>query len=261
MDPYLEARWGDVHTALCLEIRTALQPDLPSGLRARAQEEVFVNYEEEEEERYQRYQPDAYVYQTGGFTGATAVAAEIATVKPILVKPLPIERKNRWVTIVDTKSHNRIVTAIEILSPSNKTPGRRNKSYYQKISDYIAGGVNVVEIDLLRSPRYQLRIELDELPAHQRADYLLNIQRASRNDGVWEVYPVSLRDPLPVIPIPLRATDRDVQLALQPIIDRIYVEGGHDDIDYTQPPSPAFDEGDVKWFTVLLAKRMEETIR
>lgn len=250
MDPYLESRWGDVHSALSVAVRSALQPQLPRGLRARVQEEVFVDAEDEI--RMQRYQPDAHVIQTGDFTGATAVAERLATVKPILVRRVPVEKLNRWVTIIDTQSHNRVVTAIEILSPSNKASGPRNKKYRQKLKDCIAGGVNIVEIDLLRSRRHKLPIQMSDLKEQDRGEYLLNVHRALPDDDVWEVYPLSLREPLQMLPIPLRETDADVPLELQPIIERIYVEGGHDDIDYSQPLDPPLKSDDATWLATLI---------
>src|SRR5256885_6518067 len=45
MDPYLEARWGDVHQSLITYARDALQPNLPPDLRARVEERVFVQTE------------------------------------------------------------------------------------------------------------------------------------------------------------------------------------------------------------------------
>jgi hypothetical protein len=65
-----------------------------------------------------------------------------------------------------------------------------------------------------------------------------------------------LREPLPTIPIPLRQTDADVGLRLQPLIDKIYEEGGHDDIDYArQPPDPPLSPADTQWAANLIAKR------
>ena len=46
MDPYLERRWGDVHTSLCTYIREVLQPLLPRDLRARATEDVLLSDED-----------------------------------------------------------------------------------------------------------------------------------------------------------------------------------------------------------------------
>ena len=42
MDPYLEARWSDVHVKLVAYIGEALQPMLPRGLRARSEQRVLL---------------------------------------------------------------------------------------------------------------------------------------------------------------------------------------------------------------------------
>ena len=42
MDPYLEAHWRDVHAALVIYARDALQIVLPSPLRARVEESVLL---------------------------------------------------------------------------------------------------------------------------------------------------------------------------------------------------------------------------
>ena len=42
MNPFLESHWGDVHTSLTTYARDHLQPQLPSGLRARIEEYVAV---------------------------------------------------------------------------------------------------------------------------------------------------------------------------------------------------------------------------
>ena len=47
MDPYLEAHWGDIHQRLVIYASDELQSHLPSDLRARVEERVFVHYEEE----------------------------------------------------------------------------------------------------------------------------------------------------------------------------------------------------------------------
>jgi uncharacterized membrane protein YqiK len=60
---------------------------------------------------------------------------------------------NRWIQIIDTTSGNRVITAIEILSPWNKMPGKLNEGYIKKLEDYRRGQVSLVEIDLLRHPR------------------------------------------------------------------------------------------------------------
>ncbi len=57
---------------------------------------------------------------------------------------------NRRVEIVDLASGERVVTAIEVLSPANKLPGKAREAYRANQRDFIAAGVNFVEIDLIR---------------------------------------------------------------------------------------------------------------
>ena len=147
--------------------------------------------------------------------------------------------RERWVQIIDTRNGDRVVTVIEILSPTNKRTGPLNARYREKISRFWKAGVNIVEIDLLRSSRGNLKVQWDDLPENRQATYLTCINRASDCD-TWQCYPMSLRSPLPTIPIPCRETDADVPLPLQRVMDQIYFEGGHYDIDYSQPPSTRF---------------------
>lgn len=252
MDPYLEARWSDVHAALCVAIRAALQPLLPTGLRARANEDVVL--ESVVGERLGRYEADAVVVEGRPRPSGPANPGEAtsgALVEPIIVEKLRPLRTDRWVTIIDTTSGNRVVTTIEVLSPWNKRAGTLNRRYRRKMERYLDAGVNVVELDLLRSRRTRLEVTEADVPADRRAPYYACLHRAN-DPGRWEVYPLPLRQPLPPIPVPLRPGDVDVMLELRPILSRIYDEGAHDDIDYTQLPSPRLTAEDAAWADGLL---------
>ena len=85
---------------------------------------------------------------------------------------------------------------------------------------YLDAGVNVVELHLLRLTRTGLEVTEDDIPAEQRTSYYACIHRAT-DPGRWEAYPISLRHPIPPIPVPLRETDADVMLELQPILARV----------------------------------------
>jgi hypothetical protein len=68
-----------------------------------------------------------------------------------------------------------------------------------------------------------------------------------------EVYREPLREPLPTIKVPLRQTDADVPLDLQPLIEQCYRNGGYeDDIDYWVDPEPPLEKVDARWAAVLL---------
>ncbi|MEI2580351.1 DUF4058 family protein [Scytonema sp. PRP1] len=74
--------------------------------------------------------------------------------------------------------------------------------------------------------------------------------------GVIDVWPVTLQDTLPTIPVPLRNPDPDAVLDLQAALQAIYDEAGYDlSIDYTQtPPPPAFSKADIEWMQTRLGK-------
>jgi hypothetical protein len=253
MDPFLESRWSDVHVTLIGFIKEALQPLLPPGLRARSEERVLLESTDPTSTKY--YRSDVSVVSVGpGRIHQPQGGTSASTVEPCLVELYQGPEFDRFIQILDTTSGNRVVTAIEVLSPWNKGPGRLNKDYLKKIDDYARGEVSMVEIDLLRyPPRDRLQVGQEDLPRTRRAPYLVCVRRAWAL-GVWEVYPLVLREPLPRVPIPLRHSDADVGLELQPLIDRVYSAGAHDDIDYSRPIHPPLDQDDAVWADDLLRK-------
>ena len=257
MDPYLERYWGDIHLTLCAEIRTTLQPMLrPRGLRARAAEDVRLLDEEGEPAR--PVEPDVLVIEVGPAAWSGSSAATVATLEPVFVRGLPSVRTARWVEVIDVTDGNRVVTAIEVLSPGNKAAGDLNRQYRRKLRRYLNGGTNVVEIDLLRSTRERLAVPMRDLPPERWASYCVCVSRSTDPD-LWAAYPMPLRTPLATIPIPCRPGEPDVPLALQPIVDRIYDEGAYDSIDYTVPPRPPLSAADAAWAAERTATREATT--
>jgi hypothetical protein len=252
MDPYLEQRWGDFHTSLITYTRDALQPRLPTDLRARIEERVYV----EAPENGRQVVPDAHVYETPRTSRAGAQRDQsdggVAVAEPILLR-YPTELTERFIQIVDVRSGGRVVTVIEVLSPANKVPGRGRREYRRKQREYFNGDVNLVEIDLLRVGRHTTLAMLDLVPPGKLTTYHVSIARLSR-PGVLEYYPLPLRQRLPVVPIPLRPTDPDAALDLQALVDTAYERGRYDDIDYRQPLSPLLDASDGEWAARLLAR-------
>ena len=141
------------------------------------------------------------------------------------------------------RSGHRVVTAIEVVSPTNKRAGEGKRLYLQKRQDMVLGGANTVEIDLLRAGDWLLPIAPEGiLPAHQTT-YLAWIWRV-RDPNALAVFRMPLRARLPVLPIPLRPTDAEITLDLQTVLDQCYRNGGYDDIDYNVPPSPPLSDDD-----------------
>ena len=252
MDPYLEARWDDVHATLISYFREALQEVLPDELAARIEQRLVIQ-EEDEEERSVR--PDVYVAELQEVernSGGVAVAESPATaVKPVAGVAYFEPEKQRWIEIIDRSSGNRIVTAIEILSPWNKLSGRLNLDYRRKVDQFTRGGVGMVEVDLIRGSRHRLPLQILDLPSAAFESYCA-VVCAPWEYPKFRLYPISLRKPLPPIPVPLRPKDGEIWIELQPLVERTYAVGRHGDIDYAKPPVPELSREDEAWADELL---------
>jgi len=252
MDPYLEnpAYWSGFHTTFLLYLRSALSRALPKGYFTEVEQHVWLA-EEDEDEREPFAVPDAFVGARAERT--TSAVAQLPATAPTAesAAPKPVSRKgHKFVTIVDQPG-NRVVTVIEILSPSNKTAGKDRDTYLLKRADYFRTGTNVVEIDLLLDgERLPMR-----RPKPPRADYYALVSRADRFPKV-AVWALTVRDELPVLPIPLKPADGEVTVALRPCMDSAYLDAGYEGrIDYTAPPLVALSTADAKWARELLASR------
>ncbi len=249
MDPYLERHWGDVHQAFITYARDQLQERLPEGLRARMQERVYI----EDQDVPTAYYPDVAVLERAGRERgpeAPAGRAGVAMVEPLIV-PLPTgPARVGYIEITEIKPE-RLVTTIEVLSPSNKLPGKGRRMFVRKQRELRARRVNTVEIDLLRDGKSVLMVPPEHLDPLERATYQACVWRAWRPLQV-EVYRLLLRERLPVIPVPLRPKDTDVPLDLQAILDQCYRNGGYEDIDYRAAPEPPLAPEEAAWADALL---------
>jgi hypothetical protein len=145
----------------------------------------------------------------------------------------------------------KVFTVIEFLSPANKGGGVGQEKYVEKQEEVLSSDASLVEIDLLRSGRRVLALPSAEIPSRFRNDYLVCISPGWVK-GRRELYPLPLRQPLLAIPIPRRAGEARVNLALQPLVDRVYAVGRFDLTDYTMPPEPPLSSGDAAWAAELV---------
>jgi hypothetical protein len=162
------------------------------------------------------------------------------------------DETERWIEIRD--SSGRVITAIELLSPSNKR-SEGFDDYQRKRRAFIGSGVNLVEIDLFRQGASVFSPGVRQTFKDAGAIYGICIFRASEPERD-EVYPARLRERLPVIRVPLRKTDPDVLLNLQPLINQCHERGRYDMLDYrTDPdpdPDPPFASEDAVWIDGIL---------
>jgi hypothetical protein len=250
MDPYLEPYWGDVHSAMASYIRDELNPKLPEDLVART--EVYVGLYVDENKAGGFY-PDVSITETESESEpAVAGGAGVAVVEPKLYRiPNPL-RKQKRVVIHEVGTDGVLVTAIEILSPTNKGDRDEQTLYRNKRREFLRAGTSVVEIDLLRGGTSVLYAPADEREWRDPAEYYACVVRGWRQ-GQAEVYPLRLRERLPAIRIPLRRKEPDATLDLQSLIDQVYQKGAyHRTINYRRDPHPPLEGDNAVWADQLL---------
>ncbi len=238
MDPYLEQDWLDVHSALVTYIRDQIQDQLPGDLCARMESRVLVEHDDTDDPRERH--PDVRVVDVGDRHGGTAVleAPPAAAVSPdlFLVEARGEPATQRFIQIIDSQTRSRVVTTIELISPSNKRPGVGQKLYVMKRNECLTADVNFVEIDLTRQgDRYSILPALASI--HPLPTYVGCVRRADR-PGEIAVYLMPLGQPLKPMRIPLRVSDEDAILHLQPLIAQAYDRGRYDTLDYSRPLDP-----------------------
>jgi hypothetical protein len=260
MDPYLESplRWRDVYHTLAGQIRRQLVPRLSPRYVAWL-ETRFVTFSPDEQEISILY-PDADVTLRRLRERATATyemhtdAAAAIPPAPLVLRAITPERLELVTVEIRDAAQGRLVTAIEILSPINKRPGRGLEEYRSKRATVLSANVHLLEIDLLRQGTRPAR--LIGLP---QSDYFVFLTRAER-PHLTETWPIRVRDPLPRVPVPLLPGDDDVLLDLGHALPTIYEEARYDlSIDYGQPPVPPLVEEEAAWARELLEREGVKT--
>jgi hypothetical protein len=260
MDPYLEGpEWWSVHSHLANEIARYLSERLPENYIARA-EKVYLLADSDDTPPWnggsalswrppQRRVPDVAVVAVADPSVGTA-ASVVATIEAPLQLRVAVDEPEPIMTVeVIDLSDRSLVTAIEVLSATNKV-GDGRAEYLAKRRRMLASDSHLIELDLLRSGK---RVPMaDPLPDYP---YFALVSRVERRPTT-EVWPISLRQPLPTIPVPLRTGDADVPLDLQAVLTTLYdVFRYGRELDYTKPPAVPLPPEATAWAAGLIADR------
>jgi hypothetical protein len=257
MDPYLERFWNDVHGKMIAYIADALNEQLPSQFRAGLQARVIIT-DPDESKTTAKYPDVAVIDWPVGETGgvATVHSHRVVVRSPAIVRFQSEPLTQYSIEITDARFGEKVVTAIEVLSPENKRPGDGMVQFRRKQDEYRAAKVNRVNIDLLREGRRMFEFPEGRLDPELRKPYFVSVYR-SQKPNQSEVYAIDLRDPLPLIGIPLHAGDPDVELELQPLFSRVY-RNGRFPINYNKPCDPPLDSEMAEWAAQTLAARFKK---
>jgi hypothetical protein len=143
------------------------------------------------------------------------------------------------------------------MTPSawNKT-GTGRAEFAQRRLEILESRSSYVEIDLLRRGDRTWPPPLPQNVTHElqpRPEYVVVISRAWRRRDTFtvNVYPISLRDRLPYLFLPLRQEDGDVRLDLQTKFDQAYDGGPYlrGAVRYHRPPAIPLPPEHEAWAT------------
>ncbi len=245
MDPYLEAPtiWPDVHTSLMNIVREQLTPLLAPKYLAELETQVVIDRVDDDP---QVILPDVSVTTPDVPAGAPSAVA-VAAPAPVRIR-VPLDVPTRLVSVhIRQRENERLVAVIELLSPVNKRRGKGREEYLEKRRTLLTSPVHLIEIDLLRSyPRMPFDDPLP--PAH----YLVMVCKVGErpNSSVW---PISVRQPLPTIPIPLLPPDPPVPLDMGQALRTAYERARYDlRVDYRKSPVPPLSPVDAVWAEALI---------
>ena len=250
MDPFIEGqRWRDFHTRFVTVLSEMLTPEVRPRYVVEVEEYVYLAREEEDPDRV--IEPGVVVVESGPEPAASLRSppgtASVAT--PVIhTVPVPKRYHQAFLTIRNRQWQD-VVTVIELLSPVNKKAGEGRNEYLVKRSNVFHTPAHLVEIDLLRGgQRLPTREPLEP------ADFYAFVCRTERLPQV-EVYPWTLRQPLPVIPVPLAGDDPDVPLDLQAAFTTTYDRAGYDySLDYLRPVEPPLEPSAAEWARSILPR-------
>lgn len=263
MNPFLEAPglWPDVHhrliAAFCDQIQRQLNPNYVAVITP------YTLFESLEiAPRRVAMIPDVGVMRPepsrgGGVGMAVAVPPVPAPTAPAFTMPAEMRIPTRYARLeIRSVEGEVLVTSVELLSPANKRPGDATQgqgavAYNRKRQEFFETSAHLLEIDLLRNGvRPRLSRPLPE------AAYFVFLSRAEYRPDV-DVWPVQLRDPLPVVPVPLRRPDPDVILDINAALAQIHESAAYERrVDYrSDPPPPILSPEDAEWLDAYLREK------
>lgn len=244
MNPFLEQAdsWEEFHHDFITFARESLSGQV--GPRYLVKIEVrLILHELSAEER--RFIGRADVGVTKPPSQATPGSSVLTSCAPMQLQLPAVEITRHASVEIRDRRNRQVVTAIEVLSPSNKAPGSDRQDYMAKRRQLLSHMTNLVEIDLRRGG---IRPSPPDLPP---CDYYVLVSRHEQRPKV-DFWPLGLRLPLPKIPIPLLNPDPDALLDLQAILHRAYDAAEYGKYIYNETPEPPLSSDDESWARAIV---------
>ncbi|QYX32235.1 DUF4058 family protein [Sphaerospermopsis torques-reginae] len=255
MNPYLENPdlWSEVHHRLITAIAIAISPPLRPKYRVAIEKRT---YRTDSEDSLLVGIPDVTILsvkqktqKSDNYTATATLSTETANKSVDVTLPLPLEIKEGYLEIREV-STGKVVTVIEVLSPTNKRTKEGRKSYLEKRENILQGDTNLVEIDLIRAGE-----KMPMITHIADTDYRILIVRSYRLPSA-QLFAFSVRETIPNFTIPLQKGEQEIEVNLQDLLLEIYEQAGFDlTLDYNIPPVPDLSVEAQEWMDKLLREQ------
>lgn len=253
MDLYLEhpAIWPGVHQGMISLIWMELNTMLPPRYVANMGERLYIA-----ETQRPIYPDTVLIKRPDPVETRDGAVATLDCDPPLLVATATEEIREVFVEIRTAGSMGQVVTLVEVLSPINKAAGSEgNALYRQKQAEVLGSAVHLLEIDLLRHGDHAVAAPQAAFLDKGPWDYLVSLHRGKEGKR-YQVWPITIRQRLPRVLVPLGEGDGDLVLDLQKLFERCYEVGGFGKrIDYRQPCQPPLEGERAEWVDALLKEK------
>lgn len=248
MNPYLEQSdtWEDFHTRFVAHAGDTLGALVGENYLVKVEVRLYIHELSEDERQFLGRGDVGIVSSAGPRPGPVGGAGTLAAPMDLWLPAVDVHRE-RLLEIHDRRQR-RVVTVIELLSPTNKNPGADYDAYLGKRRSLLASMTSLVEIDLRRGGA---RPTPPDLPA---CDYYALVSRYQDRPRV-SLWPIRLREPLPTIPIPLADSDPPILFDTQALLHRVYDAAGYGKYIYQESPQPPLPPDDAAWAEQFLPRK------
>jgi hypothetical protein len=251
MDPFIEMQeWSDFHATYMTVIREMLTPQVRPRYVVRVERRVYLEQPFGEPEQLI---PDVAILERRGISRPSSAAALLdettTAIAPVECLLPAVDELHEYFLVLRDRETLRIVTLIELLSPTNKRADSEGREQYlDKREEILQSRTNLVELDLLRGGQ-RLPMQGD-LP---RGDYYALVRRGWRRRRA-AVYAWTLQQRMPPIPVPLQQDEPEPTLDLQAALDLSYDRAAYQDsLDYSQALQPPARAEEGAWIRELLS--------
>jgi hypothetical protein len=226
-------------------LQLSLAPQLRPRYYVALEERVYVT---EPDQRTFVECPDVAVIGSAQAEPESPSSASASSVLTVQVS-VPDAVRETYLEVRETGT-DYVITVLEILSPTNKRPGRGRRIYEDKRLEILATRTHLLEVDLIRSGE-----PMPLMDDGRTSVYRILVSRGERRPNAI-LYRFGIRQPIPTFPLPLKPGDQEPLVDMGQILHDLYDQASYDlRLDYTGDPHPPLLSADVAWAEQLLRQQ------